>query len=81
MSPVFLSIRMTVATLALSENLDEARLAIANGIDRRLNANLTSFVGIFSVPGAFLVLKDFRVKFTYLDVTSLANGKLLLRLD
>lgn len=72
---------MTVATLALSENLDEARLAIANGIDRRLNANLTSFVGILSVPGAFLVLKDFRVKFTSLDVTSLANGKLLLRLD
>ena len=47
---------MTVATLAMSGNLDEARLlliAVANGVDRKSDANFTSFVGILSVPDAF----------------------------
>ena len=40
---------MAVATLAMSGNLDEARLlliAVANGFERKFDANLTSFVGI-----------------------------------
>ena len=63
---------MTVATLAVSGNLDKARLlliAVANGY-----ANFTSFVGILSVPDAFLVLRDFRIKFTSLEVTCLAQS-------
>ena len=41
---------MTVATLAMSGNLDEVRLlliAVANSVDRKSDANFTSFVGIF----------------------------------
>ena len=56
---------MTDAILAMSENLDEARLllvAVANGFDRKFDANFTSFIGILSVPGASLVLRDFRIK-------------------
>ena len=44
---------MTATSLAMTGNLDEARLlliAIANGVDRKLHANLTSFVSILSVP-------------------------------
>ena len=52
---------------------------IANDADRKFDANLTSFVGILSVRDAFLVLKDFRIKFTSLDVTCLAEGNLLLK--
>ena len=40
---------MTVATLAMLGNLDEAILlliAVANGVDRESNANFTSFVGV-----------------------------------
>ena len=47
---------MTVATLAISGNLDETRLlliAVANGFDRKFDANFTSFVGNLSVPDAF----------------------------
>ena len=47
---------MTVATLAISGNLDETRLvliAIDNGFDRKFDANFTSFVGNLSVPDAF----------------------------
>ena len=47
---------MTVVTLAMSENLDEAKLwltAIANGVDRKSETNLTNFVGILSAPLAF----------------------------
>ena len=43
---------MTATSLAMTGNLDEARLlliAIANGVDRKLHANLTSFVSILSV--------------------------------
>ena len=68
---------MTVATLAVSGNLDKARLlliAVANGYDRKFDANFTSFVGILSVPDAFLVLRDFRIKFTSLEVTCLAQS-------
>ena len=68
-------------TLAMSGNLDEARLlliGVANGVDRKSDANFTSFVGILSVPDAFLVLRDFRIKFTSLKVTCLAEAKELL---
>ena len=44
---------MTLTTLDMSENLDEARLlliALANGFDRKSDANCTSFTGILSVP-------------------------------
>ena len=43
---------MTATSLAMTGNIDEARLlliAIANGVDRKLHANLTSFVSILSV--------------------------------
>ena len=74
---------MTVATLTMSGNLDEARLlliAVANGVDKTFDANFTSFVSILSVPDAFLVLRDFRIKFTSLEVTCLAEAKILLEL-
>ena len=75
--------RKIVATLAMSGNLDGARLlliAVANGSDRKLDANFTSFVSILSVPDSFLVLRDFRIKFTSLEVTCLAEAKELLEL-
>ena len=74
---------MTVATFAMSGNLDEARLlltAVANGVDRKFDANFASFVGILSVPDAFLLLRDFRIKFTSSEVTCLAEAKVLLEL-
>ena len=67
----------------MSGNLDGARLlliAVANGSDRKLDANFTSFVSILSVPDSFLVLRDFRIKFTSLEVTCLAEAKELLEL-
>ena len=67
----------------MTGNLDEARLlliAVANSIDRTFDANFTSLFGILSVPGAFLVLKDFGIKFTSLQVTCLAEAKALLEL-
>ena len=75
--------RKIVATLAMSGTLDGARLlliAVANGFDRKLDANFTSFVSILSVPDTFLVLRDFRIKFTSLEVTCLAEAKELLEL-
>ena len=75
--------RKIVATLAMSGNLDGARLlliAVANGSDRKLDANFTSFVSILSVPDSFLVLRDFKIKFTSLEVTCLAEAKELLEL-
>ena len=67
----------------MSGNLDGARLlliAVANGFDRKLDANFTSFVSILSVPDSFLVLRDFRIKFTSLEVTYLAEAEELLEL-
>ena len=66
-------------------NLNEARLlkaikAIANSVDRKIDANLTSFVGILSVPDVFLLLRDFKIKFTSLEEIYLAEGKVLLEL-
>ena len=69
--------------LAMSGNLDEAILLLitfANGVDRKSNANFTSFVGILSAPGAFLDLTDFRIKFTTLEVNGLSDAKVLLEL-
>ena len=83
LSSVFLSIGMTVATLAMSGNLDEAILLLitfANGVDKKSDAIFTSFVGILSVPDAFLVLTDFRIKFTTLEVIGLSDAKVLLEL-
>ena len=61
----FLSIGMAAATLAMSGNLDDTRLwliAVANGFNWKFDANFTSFVGILSVPDAFLLLRDFTIK-------------------
>ena len=80
-SSVFLS---RVTTIEISGNLDKGRLlliAISNDVDRKLDANLTSFVGILSVPDAFLVLGDFRNQFTSLEVTCIAEGKVLSELE
>ena len=77
LSSVFLSIGMTVATLPMSGNLAEASLlliAFANGVNRKSDAYFTSFVGILFVPETFLVLRDFRIKFTSLEVTCLAEA-------
>ena len=38
-------------------------MAFANSVDIKFDANLTSFVGILSAPEAFLMLRDFRIKF------------------
>ena len=46
----------------------------------RENLMLTSFVGILSVPDAFLELRDFRIKFASLEVTCLVEAKVLLEL-
>ena len=73
------SIGTTVAILAISGNLDNATLLLI-AIDRKFDANLISFVSILSVPGAVLVLRDFRIKFTSLDVACLVEGKVLLEL-
>ena len=85
LSFAFLSMRMTVATIAISENLDEGRLlliAVANGFDRKFDVNFASyFVGILSELNAFLVLRDFRIKFTSLEVTCLAEAKVFLELN
>ena len=66
---------MTVAVLAMSRNLDEARLlliAIANGVDRKHDANLTTFVGILSALLELLLL--------HWKITCLAKSKVLLKL-
>ena len=58
MSSVFLSIGMTVATLAISGNLDEARMlliSVANGVDRKFDANLASFVGTYPYQTPFYI--------------------------
>ena len=64
---------MTIATVAMSGSLDDARLLLitvaSNGIYRKFNANFTSFVGILSVPDTF------RIKFTSLEVTCFAEAK------
>ena len=80
-SSVFLS---RVTTIEMSGNLDEGRLlliAISNDVDRKFDASLTNFVGILSVPDAFLVLGDFRNKFMSLEATCIAEGKVLLELE
>ena len=41
----------------------------------KFDANFTGFVGILSVPDAFLVLRNFRIKFTSSEVTFLAETK------
>ena len=55
-------------------------IAIGNGVDRKFDANLTSFGGILSVRDVFLMSKDFRTKFTSLKVTCFAETKVLLQL-
>ena len=68
-------------TVAMSGN--EARLlliAVSNDIDKKIDANLTSFVGILSVPDVVLVLRNFGTKFTSWQVTYLAYCKAWLEL-
>ena len=50
-------------------------MAVANGFDRKFDAKFSSFVGILSVPGVFLFLIDFKIKFTSLEGTCLAEAK------
>ena len=45
---------------------------------KKFDANFTSVVGILSVPDAFLELRDFRIKFTSLEVTCFVEAKVLL---
>ena len=62
---------------------NEARLlliAVSNDVDRKIDANLTSFVGILSVPDVVLVLRNFGTKFTSWQVTYLAYCKAWLEL-
>ena len=78
LSFVFLSIGTTVA---MSGN--EARLlliAVSNDVDRKIDSNLTSFVGILSVPDVVLMLRNFGTKFTSQQVTYLAYCKAWLEL-
>ena len=49
-------------------------------IDRKFGANYTSFVGFLSVTEAFLVLRDFSIKFTSSEVTCFAEEKVLLEM-
>ena len=68
-------------TVAMSGN--EARLlliAVSNDVDKKIDVNLTSFVGILSVPDVVLVLRNFGTKFTSWQVTYLAYCKAWLEL-
>ena len=47
-------------------------IAVSNDVDRKIDANLASFVGILSVRDVVSVLRDFGNKFTSLQVTYLA---------
>ena len=55
-------------------------IAISYAVDRKFDANLTSFIGILSTADVFLVLRNFRIKFYSLEVTCLAIGEVLLEL-
>ena len=64
MPSVFLSLGMTVATLAMSGNLDDARvllIAIGYGVD--------NFRQYFIRTRRLLVLRDFRIKFKLTQMT------------
>ena len=59
-----MSIGTTDAILALFGKLEVRILllmAIDSGSAKKSNANLTSLVGILSIPGAFLEFRDFRM--------------------
>ena len=55
-----MSIDTTLAILALFGNV-EILILLLMAIDSGLDANLTSLVGILSIPGAFLEFRDFRM--------------------
>ena len=55
-----MSIGTTLAILALFGNV-EILILLLMAIDSGLDANLTSLVGILSIPGAFLEFRDFRM--------------------
>ena len=67
---------MTVATLPVLGNLDEDEMrlsrmiAIADAVDRKFD----SFFVILYVPDVFLVLRDFRIKFTSSEKKVLPNA-------
>ena len=66
-----MSIGTTVAILALFGKVEVLILllmAIDSGSAKMSDANLTSLVGILSIPGAFLEFKDFRIVLISLGV-------------
>ena len=66
-----MSIGTTVAILVLFgkvEVLIRLLMTIESGSAKMSDTNLTSLVGIFSIPGAFLEFKDFRIVLISLGV-------------
>ena len=73
LSSVFLSTGTTVATLAFSGKVNEVIQlfkALENGLERKSDAKMMSFIGILSVPSALFASKDFIIEFTLTGVTS-----------
>ena len=71
LSSVFLSIGTTVAILALFGKVEVLILllmAIESSSAKMSDANLTNLLGILSIPGAFLELRDFRMVLISLGV-------------
>ena len=66
LSSVFLSIGTTVAILA--EVLILLLMAIESSSAKMSDVNLTNLLGILSIPGAFLELRDFRMVLISLGV-------------
>ena len=68
----------------ISRHLDEARLfliAFANSVDRNFDTKFTIFTGILSAPNTFLVLRDFRIRFTSFGGTCLVEDTVSLELE
>ena len=71
LSSVFLPIGTTVAILALFGKVEVLILllmAIESSSAKMSDANLTNLLGILSIPGAFLELRDFRMVLISLGV-------------
>ena len=80
LSSVFLSICNTDSILAIFENVEVLimlLMAIDSGLGKMSDANLTSLVGILSIPGVFLEFRDSRIVLIPLGVVlepRLENG-------
>ena len=62
-----------MATLAFSGKVNEVIQlfkAFENGLERKSDAKMMSFIGILSVPSALFASKDFIIEFTLTGVTS-----------